>query len=199
MPALTVAERISGLELGKGPNLAAANSDFASSLWRADSAAVTPNAAIAPDKTSTAARLVETAHNDRHRIETTVAGATAGAVHTLSLYVQPAERGQIQFEMRDRKVGKYGTARFDLARKAVVAEAGDVSDSGIQELPDGWFRCWAAMPYATDAVVFNFGLTTASGVSYFGNSGAGLLIWGVQLEPGDHPGGYAIADGPPKP
>jgi hypothetical protein len=190
-PPLVVAQPVPGLQIGKGPNLAAPVANFADARWRSDSATLVPSAATAPDHTTTAFRVVETARNDRHRIETAIGGITPGETYTLSLYVKPAERGQIQFEMRDGKVGKYGIAGFDLFRKAVVTESGDVSDSGIQELPDGWFHCWAAMPYATDLVVFNFALITASGVSYWGSGGAGLFIWGVQIEPGDHPGGYA--------
>jgi hypothetical protein len=198
-PALIVAQPIQGLELGNGPNLVAPNGDFTNNRWRTDSAALVSNAATAPDKSNTAVRLVETARNDRHRIETSVNGVTPGEVHTLSLYIKPAERGKIQFEMRDGKVGKYGNALFDLVRKAVVAESGDVSDSGIQELPDGWLRCWAAMPYATNEAVFNFALIIASGTSYGGSGGSGLLIWGVQFEPGSRPGGYAAAEHPTKP
>ena len=190
-PPLAVAQPIQGLELGKGPNLASPIGDFVNPDWRLDNVALVPNAATAPDQTKTALRLVETADNDRHRIETSVTGVTPGEVHTVSLYVKPAERGQLLFEVRDGKPGKYGIARFDLVRKAVVTELGDVSDSGIQEMPDGWFRCWAAMPYATNDAVFNFAIVTASGASYSGNGRAGLLIWGAQFELGDRPGGYA--------
>jgi hypothetical protein len=197
---LRLAQPVSGFELGEGPNLIASNTDFTDRSWKADSAALVPNAAIAPDETSTAARLVEVARNDRHRIETTVSGATAGEVHTLSLYVKPAEREQIQLEMRDAKAGKYGSVRFDLDRKAIVAETADVSGSGIQELPDGWFRCWAAMPYDTGLATFDFSLISARGPIYQGNGGVGLFIWGVQFETGDHPGGYAMPTGkPPEP
>jgi hypothetical protein len=41
---------------------------------------------------------------------------SAGEVSTLSLFVKPAERDAIWFEMRDGEQGKYGIARFDLGR-----------------------------------------------------------------------------------
>jgi hypothetical protein len=93
----------------------------------------------------------------------------------------------------------YGIARFDLGRTEVTAKSGDVSDLGIQELPNGWFRCWRAMPYATGEAVFNFALVTGNGVApYAGDNLARLLVWGVQFEPGGRPEGYAAADGPAK-
>jgi hypothetical protein len=176
-----------------GPNLARPSGAFTSNRWRPERVTVVPNAAIAPDGTKTAFRLVETTDNGLHRIETDVTGATASEVHTLSLYVKPAERGAIYFEMRDGGPGKYGVADFDLMSKTVAGQSGDVMDAGMQELPNGWYRCWAAMPYATGTVVFNFTLQGSSDDKnkYVGNSQAGLLIWGVQFEPGNQPRAYA--------
>jgi hypothetical protein len=188
---LTTAQPVPGFETGKGPNLS--SKYFSPALWQLERVTIVPNAAVGPDGAKTAARMAETNENGRHRMETRVAGATPGAVHTLSFYVKPAERTLIQFEMRDEQPGRDGSARFDLKRKVVVAETGYVRDAGIQELPNGWYRCWAAMPYAKDKAVFAFALMRADGevVSYKGDRQAGLLIWGVQFEPGDHPGGYS--------
>jgi hypothetical protein len=182
-PPLVVAQPVAGPQIGKGPNLAETVANFADTRWRADNVALQPNAATAPDQTKSAFRLAETSRDDRHRIETSIDGITPGQGYTLWLYVKPAERSRIGFEMRDGKIGKYGFAIFDVAHKAAITESGDVSDSGIEELPDGWFRCWATMPYATNQAVFNFALITAGRVSYWGSSGSGLFIWGVHFEP----------------
>jgi hypothetical protein len=59
-------------------------------------------------------------------------------------------------------------------------------------LPDGWFRCWAAMPYTGDTADLALALLGVhAAVIYAGSSSAGVLIWGVQFEPGDRPRGYA--------
>src|SRR5262249_31971126 len=135
---LATAQPVQGLETGTGPNLF--SKDFSPTLWQLERVTVVPNAALGPDGTKTAVRMAETTENGRHRIETRVGGVTPGAVHTLSLYVKPAERTWVQFDMRDGRPGKKGRARFDLARKFVVAQSGDVRDAGIQELPNGWYR-----------------------------------------------------------
>jgi hypothetical protein len=196
-PPLVNVERVRGLERGSGPNLASPRSDFVKGGWTREGVVVSANAATAPDGMNTAYRLLETNETDRHRIETKATGGTAGAIHTLSLYVKPEERRVIMFEMRDADAGRYGVTHFDVGNGRVTYEAGDVSDAGIQQLPDGWFRVWAAMPYASDAAVFNFALLGNQGApKYTGSRGAGLLIWGVQFEPASRPGGYAAAQHP---
>jgi hypothetical protein len=189
---LVIAEPVAGLERGTGPNLALQAGPFASGSWRKDQASVVPDVAVAPDGTKSADGLVESWGAGLHRIETTISGATPGAVYTLSLFVKPAEVVAIQFEMRDQAPGKYGLAHFNLEGGAVTFEGGDVREGGIQALPDGWYRCWAAMPLAGDTVVLNFTLLGRSGLlSRVGLGSRGLLIWGVQLEPGSGPRGYS--------
>lgn len=179
-------------EKGSGPNLAASEADFAASDWRPEGLAVTAAAAIAPDQTSTAYRLTESSGSDRHRIETTIHDVAAGTTNVLSVYVKPAGRNYLEFEIRDNHPGKYGVVRFDLAGKAVSLKSGDVAAAGVQPLPDGWLRCWAAMPYAGDTAVANFALMDNEGaIQYPAVSGAGLLIWGVQFEPGTQPAAYS--------
>lgn len=157
--------------------------------------ALEPRAALAPDGSKSADWLVETSDYGRHRIETAVHGATAGAIHTLSVFVKPVERLALQFEMRDQRPGKLGVVQFNFRDKAVTYAGGDISGAGMQVLPDGWFRCWAAMPYFGDTAVFNIAmLGMHAAVEYRGSSSAGLLIWGTQFEPGVRPRGYAGAE-----
>jgi hypothetical protein len=191
-PPIAIAAPIAGLERGNGPNLALQVGPFTSGRWRLDQAAVDPGVAVAPDGSKTADRLVETWGNGLHRIEATVPGVTPGTVHTLSLFVKPSGFVAIQFEMRDARAGKYGLAHCNLRDMAVTFEGGDVSSAGLQALPDGWFRCWAAMPFSGDTAVFNFALLDRrSMLSRLRFGSGGLLIWGVQFEPGDRPRGYA--------
>jgi len=189
---LAIAEPVSKFEKGEGPNLALASGPLTSVHWWREGISAKPNAAAAPDGTMTADRLVETGDFGRHRAGTSLTGTDAGEVSTLSLYVKAAERRVIQMEMADRSTGKYGLALFDLDRKAVVTEVRDVTDAGMEELPGGWFRCWVAMPFATNSITFNFALSDMDAPSlYRGNTADGLLVWGVQFEAGNRPREYA--------
>jgi hypothetical protein len=193
---LAIAEAVPALQRGDGLNLASEVADFTGDRWRREGVSLVPVAALAPDGTESAVRLDESSNYGWHRIETGVHGVTAGAVHTLSLFVKSAGPILIQFEMRDPNFDKYGVVQYNLQDRAVVYESGDVDRAGMQALPDGWLRCWAAMPYSSDNAVFDFALMSRHAERvYKGNSATGLLIWGVQLEPGDGPRAYAAAQG----
>ena len=183
---------LSSLEVGSGPNLATDRENFAVGQWRPEGLSATPNAMLAPDGSNATVRFTETHVLGRHRIETTVGGLKAGAVYTLSIYARPGERGLLQLEMRDLHPGRYGLVRFDLEQESAFGEAGDILAAGMQELPGGWLRCWAAMRYVGDTVVFNFALLAADqAVEYIGDGTSGLYVWGVQFEPGKRPKGYS--------
>jgi hypothetical protein len=191
---LAVAEPVGKLELGSGPNLAVQAGPFTGGRWKLNLAAVEPDAGIAPDGSKTAVRLVETAGNGPHKADTSVTGVTPGGTYTLSLFVKPAERIAVQFEMLADSAGEYGIVRFNLQERTVTFTGGDLSDAGLAALPDGWSRCWAAMPYSRPTAVFNVRPLDAHGApSYPGRRSAGLMIWGVQFEPGERPRGYADA------
>lgn len=197
VPTLATAEKVSGFEAGNGPNLAANRENFASADWKPEGLTVTGNAGDAPDGTKSAFRLAETAENGRHRTETQVDKIPSAGDYTLSFFLKPAGRRLVMFETRDAQVGKkYGVARFDIEHKTVFAKLNDTKDAGIQELPDGWLRCWVAMPYTGDAIVFNIALMNNQvAVEYPGDTNAAVLAWGVQLEPGDRPRGYSQQGG----
>jgi len=161
----------------RGINLALEASDFTGPQWQPEGVMV--RADNIGSGTSTAFKLVETADNGMHRIETHARRLAPGDVHTLSVFLRPGDRTNIRFEMRDDQKGKYGIAVFDLLHQKVLGKSGDVTNAGIQAMPNGWFRCWATMPYATDSAVFNFALLDANGAaSYPGDGRSGLSIWG---------------------
>lgn len=180
------------LELGDGPNLAHANGPVSGSSWWREGVVVVQNVSIAPDGTKTADELVETTGNGRHRIGTKVDNVVSGEIYTVSVYVQSAGRHAVQLEMAGAPKGAYGRVQFDLAQRAAMAQAGDVSDLDIQQLPGGWYRCSATMRYNARTATFNFSVMTEPfEVIYSGNSKSGLLMWGVQFEPGNQPRGYS--------
>jgi hypothetical protein len=193
--ALITAVPIAGFEKGTGPNLAAVRADFANNTWAKDRSTVTPNAATAPDGSKTAAKLTEKGwRQGRHRVETGIEGVvTPGETYTFSIFIKPAERSSIIMEMRDNPGagGKYGFVIYDLSKRALIKQTGDITDAELQQLPDGWFRLWAAMPYTRPNVVFDIGMTEGNDAVYYGSWwGAGLFLWGPQFEKGTKPGDY---------
>jgi hypothetical protein len=162
----------------RGINLVDRAADLTGAEWQAVNLTIIPTVS----GNATTFKLVETTASGVHRIETHAHRLIPGDIHTLSVFVKPGDRANIQFEMRDDQKGKYGIAIFDLSHQKVIDKRGDVANAGIQAMPYGWFRCWAVMPYATDSAVFNFALLDNSeAASYQGDGRSGLLIWGPFL------------------
>lgn len=182
----------SGLETGKGPNLLAYAQNFSAKGWIVKGLTVEENAADSPDGQKHATRISEDDTKGFHRFAISVQGVTTPGMYTLSLFVKPQGRTKILFEMTEPPGGKYGVADFDLENKEVISERGDIEDAGMQELPDGWLRCWAAMPYASAAPTFDIALMDDGGAGqYDGKPGRGILAWGPQFENAAQVSGYS--------
>jgi hypothetical protein len=188
---LALAEPVSDLRRAHGLNLAASVSDFSGERWRRHKLSATSNRAVAPDGTRSATRLGERIAIGVRRIETALAGTVPGEPATLSIFVKPDGRAAIQIELRDDGAGASGAVRFDFLQRGLIAQVGDIADAGLQALPDGWFRCWAAMPFETDRAAFSLTLLNAHRKRrYVGNGHSGLFIWGMQFERGGTISGY---------
>ena len=176
---------------GATTNLILASDNFAHASWRREHVSVEVDAATAPNGSRKANRITETTDDGLHRIETVVNGATADAAHTFSLFVKPAGRAELMFEMRDSPTGKYGTVRFDLSKGTTFLESGDVVNAGVQAQAAGWYRCWASMPFSSQQTVFNFALLNSDGgPNYRGDGKSSLLVWGAQFEAAPRPSDY---------
>lgn len=190
-PVIVPPEVIAGLVTGNGPNLVLDRESLTPPVWGLENVVITPNAGLAPDGSNTAIRISETNETGRHRFETAVT-MTSGGVYTLSVYAKKQERKVIQFEMRDLHPGSYSLVRFDMEGVSTFGNVGALVAAGVQELPTGWVRCWAALRYATNTADFNIALSDIVGATqYVGDPSSGLLVWGLQFEPGDRPKGYS--------
>lgn len=193
------AEPIAAFQPGTGPNLARGVDDFSGKAWQLEGALITAGSEVAPDGTKTAALLRETHAGNRHRIVTTLDGLAPGEAYTLSIFVKPGQRRALMLEMTDTPPAKYGVVRYDLAGEQIAYVGGDIGNAGIQSLPDGWFRLWAAMPYQSAKMAFSVSLLrTPDTIIYPGTKGDGALIWGVQFEPGEIPRDYSSGQQPPR-
>lgn len=178
-----------------GQNLLWPSADFTNPKWtHYQLAAIEPAAAKAPDGAIAATRLVESSDNGKHFIVTVQIGAQPKTIQTFSVYFNGADRS-IWLEMRDDNPGKYGTALCNLPgpnMHGYVNKSGDALDGGVDDVGDGWYRCWAAMPYDRPNVVLAIELRNWNGnTQYRGNGHSGVLIWGAQFEPGNRPSAYA--------
>jgi hypothetical protein len=171
-------------------NTALYSEQFDNAYWGKVAATVTSNAAVAPNGTTTADKLVEnTAVTTGHYINPSpnpLNSLSLGQSCIYSIYAKAGERTFIQ--LIATAVGPASTnpiAGFDLANGTAGTPSATVT-STITDVGDGWYRCSMAFPISTAAAATlqtRLALNSAAAPSsYTGDGTSGLFIWGAQFE-----------------
>ncbi len=134
---------------------------------------VTANAAVAPDGTTTADKLIRNngaTVGDRRQVITppNVDGvfsvfAKAGEVSTFNL--QPSTSSSVQVS-------------FDVSNGTSFNPGASVLEHGIQDFGGGWYRCWVKVLLNSSTMTIE---TTAPST---GDGTSGMFFWGAQVEVG---------------
>jgi len=168
---------------GARTNLCLQSQTFDNASWTATRAAVTANAATAPDGTLTAYKLYEDASAaSTHLLLSTVnITVSSSTVYTTSIYAKSGERTWFQLQEGQ---GVTAAAYFDLANGAVGTVSGTGTPSAtIEAIGGGWYRCiltWTSS--GTAARVRVYLASGNGGATYDGDGTSGIYVWGAQLE-----------------
>jgi len=153
---------------------------------------------VAPDGTSTADTLLDTAVSNIHyAYQAATPAIAANTSYTVSVFAKASTLGFVTVGVSDISSGSlYAVAVFNLSNGTLATSgaAGTgyaVSGTAITSVGNGWYRCavtvttGSSVAFARAIVGINkTGVisATAGGLeSYLGN-GSGILIWGAQLE-----------------
>lgn len=158
-------------------NLVTHSHEFDNAAWSKNAATVVPNAAVAPDGTLTADKIIATSANTQHYVFGGGASIAANSTGTLSIYAKAAEQSSIAFSASGS--GAF-TAIFDLAAGSVSYQAGGTA--GMSPVVNGWYRCWFTC--TTTAFAFVPYLFPNTSNSYAGDGVSGVFVWGGQHESG---------------
>lgn len=167
-------------------NMITYSDQFNNAAWNsANRVGVTPDAAVAPDGTTTADKLTEdsTASSSHLLLRASSVIVTTATTYTISIFAKAGERSWFALS---EGTGVTAAAYFDLANGAVGTIQGTGSPTArIKDCGDGWYRC--ELTFTTVSTSANLRLYLASGnggITYSGDGSSGIYIWRSQFEPG---------------
>ena len=177
-------------------NLLTYSEQFDNAVWNKTSTTVTPNAAIAPDGTTTADKLIADTSNAVHALNFT-SNSVLGAC-TRTVYAKAGEVSRIEVSAYYPSTD-YAAAIFNLSSGTVVfTTAGDTAT--ISSISDGWYRCSLTTTRGGSTNFGSFSIRPNIGGgqngAFTGDGTSGIYIWGAQLEVGSTASTYQrITDG----
>jgi hypothetical protein len=171
-------------------NLQTYSEQFDNAAWTKSNTTITANAATAPDGSSTADRLLETAVTGTFYAQG--AGPTTPGTYTATVYAKGDGSGRL-LNLTFGQSGGYRQAYFNLSTGVASNVDGSLTAS-IQALPNNWYRCSITGTSSSSSTLFIFSAATAGDNSVYanraGSASAGLYIWGAQLEAASFPTSY---------
>jgi hypothetical protein len=172
-------------------NLVTYSEQFNNAAWTPTDASITANAAIAPDGTMSADKLVENSANQAHYVQS-ASGTYTAATYSMSVFAKASERNILQL-LFNGSANVNAFANFDLTNGVVSLVAS--ATASIEDYGNGWYRCTinAALSASTVPLAFCVivnSLTATRAASYLGNGTSGLFVWGMQSELGAYATSY---------
>jgi len=146
-----------------------------------------------PDGLTTADSMTEVAVSGTHRLEQSVGFLTQTATYTISAYYKINSGAPYGLLFSSDASGSHSfRAWFDLTNGTVgstqATGTGSVSGSTIENVGNGWYRCTATGSYGASGApgVFSYvAMANADlSLSYAGDTGRSVYIWGAQFELG---------------
>lgn len=160
-------------------NLALQSQTLDNASWTKTRSSISANAAIAPDGTLTADKLVEDATATSTHLALQAITIVSGTTYTVSIYAKASTRTKLTINVASEAC----VASFDLTAATATLWSG--VDAEITSVGNGWYRCEVAFTSvsstARNVEIYLDGGTPPGG-AYSGDGTSGLFLWGAQVE-----------------
>ena len=176
-------------------NLCIRSQELDNASWTKTNATISANATTAPDGTSTADKIVESAGAGTHECRSTSFAQASSTTASYSFYAKSAGRTFAHLDVSDGATGDV-FAYFNLSdgttANLTTSGSWSAASASTELLADGWVRCIiiATKGGGTSAQMFIYPASNSSTISYTGDGSSGIHVWGVQGEVGAFPSSY---------
>ncbi len=159
--------------------------------WVISNSAMAPNAAAAPNGSSTAWKLTDNNVSNTHMAYCNIA-VSIGKTYTWSVFAKKGELNFLRLGLTNSLFLANNSVYFDLSNGVIKSGAG----GSIKDMGDGWFRCsltsiCTQAGNVKPAMYLSAGGTTST---YVGN-GSGVFIYGPQFEEAGAANAYVCNQG----
>jgi hypothetical protein len=170
-------------------NLLLRSEEFDDASWSKANVTVQENAALAPNGSTLADKLIASATTAIHNISQTVTASSAA--HTFSIYLKAAELTTVS--IRSGRSGNFVNADINLSLGTIASPTtGGTATNGsssIQRVSNDWYRCSVTGSNLGDGQIAD-AIYIPDDASLPGDGTSGIYIWGAQLEQSSTVGDY---------
>jgi len=186
-------------------NLVKYSQDFDNAYWLKEAATVTANSTSAPDGTTTAELLLETAASGTHKIYPNPPpyNSVTGNSFTVSIYCKSYVSDRYLGLVSQLGGGSRVSVRFDPSTQtlsSVLIVGSEITNvtAGYQDVGNGWYRVYLSGTFSAGNVYIAAApsntmtpLDQSYGFSsYSGDVTKGIYLWGAQIEQKDNVSAY---------
>ena len=177
-------------------NLLRYSEAFDNAAWgRNTDVGIDVDAAIAPNGTLTADKIVEANLTQQHFISQTVASTiTDNANGAYGIYAKADERNVIQVTLKLKDGATFRNAKFNVSTGTVVSSSAGVTAT-ISADRNGFYHCvvvTSVLAGASSIIAYLQPCLNDGTVSYAGDPTKGIIVWGAQLNEGTVPLQYEM-------
>jgi hypothetical protein len=157
-------------------------------------ASIVPDAATAPDGTTSATRITVDAIDEFHFANPAVVPSMGAAPHTVSCFLKADTVNTASLFLSQS--GNHGAVFSLTGSGSVTSVTGAGNTAEISEAGNGWYRCSVTNDGGADLVdQLRIGVANGALSNYVGNDTDSILVWGFQLEAGSTPSSYMPTNG----